>query len=324
MKLITLNPNKYNEEVNRFNESVRLLQKIFSTNYTNKFTEELDDKIGSVIVFDRTLIGGGYYGDSNIIDGRFVIRYGTTDDKYSNYFITLHELCHVLITPINRGEVDVQGTSESSQGITKFDSKENKFYGLSLTEAFCNIIPKIAILNKKHESIDNYFDTGLKDYVYNYYSPFEDITRLLILASKNDYLVKYSFDDVVDNDGIDTYINEPVNKPFSIFISSTLNNDFAMENNFDMFTKKGEFRSMCEDLDEEILRIKISNNIEMPKYNLDVFENQIVRIETYYFNRLLYLAQKDRLNSLDDRDKLFSSFEEICDSIRVKLKALNK
>lgn len=320
MKLITLDSSKYNEEINRFNECITLLQKIFSKSYASKFTSELDNKIDTIISFnDRSLIGGGYYGDSNIVDGKFVIRYGTSKDTNTNKFIALHELLHVIITPINKNEVIVKDNCSSSQGITKFDNTENKFYGISFTETFCNMIAKIAILNKNHENIENYLNTGLPDYVYNYYSPFEDITRLLFVATKNDYLKKYDIENLIDNEGLDIIIGEPINKPYSTFINSVIKNDFEMENEFDLYTSKNEFKNMCLELDSEMLKIKINDSIEEPKYNINVFEGSIIKIETYYFNKLEYLNQRGIID-INEKNKLLNEFDSIVSSIKLKIK----
>ncbi|MBQ7141281.1 MAG: hypothetical protein IJO32_07255 [Bacilli bacterium] len=320
MKLITLDSNKYNDEINRFNECITLLQKIFSKSYASKFTSELDDKIDTIISFnDRALIGGGYYGDSNIVNGKFVVRYGTSKDVNANRFIALHELLHVIITPINKGEIVVKDNCSSSQGITKYDNIENKFYGIALTETFCNIIAKIAILNKNHESIDNYLVTGLPDYIYNYYSPFEDISRLLFFASCNDYLVKYDIEQLINNEGIDAIIGEPINKPYSTFINSVIKNDFEMEIEFDSFVGKNEFKNMCLELDSEMLKIKINDSIEEPKYNLKVFESVIIKIETYYFNKLEYLHQRGIIG-INEKEKLLNEFDSILNSIKLKIK----
>lgn len=320
MKLITLDSNKYNDEINRFNECITLLQKIFSKSYASKFTSELDDKIDTIISFnDRALIGGGYYGDSNIVNSKFVVRYGTSKDVNANRFIALHELLHVIITPINKGEIVVKDNCSSSQGITKYDNIENKFYGIALTETFCNIIAKIAILNKNHESIDNYLVTGLPDYIYNYYSPFEDISRLLFFASRNDYLVKYDIEQLINNEGIDAIIGEPINKPYSTFINSVIKNDFEMEIEFDSFVGKNEFKNMCLELDSEMLKIKINDSIEEPKYNLKVFESVIIKIETYYFNKLEYLHQRGIIG-INEKEKLLNEFDSILNSIKLKIK----
>lgn len=320
MKLITIDPNKYNEEINRFNECITLLQKIFSKSYASKFTSELDDKIDTVISFnDRALIGGGYYGDSNIVNGKFVVRYGTSKEIDTNRFIALHELLHVIITPINKSEVVIKDNCSSSQGITKYDNVENRFYGISFTETFCNMIAKIAILNKNHENIENYLNTGLPDYVYNYYSPFEDITRLLFIASKNDYLKEYNIENLVDDEGLDVIIEEPINKPYSTFINSVIKNDFEMETEFDSYVGKNEFKNMCLELDSEMLKIKIDDSIEPPKYNLNIFESAIIKIETYYFNKLEYLHQRGIID-INEKTKLLNEFDSIVNSIKLKIK----
>lgn len=320
MKLITIEPNKYNDEINRFNECISLLEKVFCNVYSNKFIKEIDSKIDTIISFtDRTLIAGGYYGDSNIIDGKFVVRYGTSKDVNANRFIALHELLHVIITPTNKSEIIINNNISSSQGITKFDNNTKEFYGIALTETFCNIIAKIAIINKNNESVENYLKTGLPNYIYNYYSPFEDISRLLLIASKNDYLKKINIEDIINNGGLDSNIGEPINKSYSTFINSVIKNDFEMENEFDSFVGKDEFKNMCIELDSEMLKIKINNSIEEPKYNLNVFENQIIKIETYYFNKLEYLNRRGIINNTD-KDKLWNEFDDITNNIRTKLK----
>jgi len=320
MRLYTIDPKEYNNEIDRFNNSVIALQGIFSKQYASKFTEELDDKISKITVYtDRLLIGGGYYGDTNIVDGRFNIRYGKSDDIKQNMFITIHELSHVIITPINKSEVRELNGVVSSQGITKLDTKENKFYGIAFTESFCNILAKISIINRMDGNVENYINNGLHNYVYNYYEPFEDITRLLIFASKNDYSLSYKIDDYIKNYGINGLID---NKSYSLFIESLLNYDFSMEEEFDSFTSKKEFRNMCLDLDNEMLKIDINKNIDIPNYDKTVLENQLVRIETYYFNKLEYLTRKGIVDKIELRDRLWSRFEDIINSIRSKFNVL--
>jgi len=319
MKLLTIQPEKYSSEINRFNECITMLQKVFTKEYASKFTNELDDKIGTIIVFtDRTSIGGGYYGDSNIINGKYTIRYGASNDINSNRFIALHELIHVVITPINKSEIVIKDNISATQGITKFDNINNQFYGIAFTEAFCNIIAKIAILNKNHENIDNFLITGLPDYVYNYYSPFEDISRLLLVASQNDYLKKYDIQTLIENGGVDSYIDEPINKPYSTFIDSMIKNNFEMEKEFDSFVGEKSFKNMCIDLDTEILRIKINTSIEKPNYNLSTFENAIIKIESYYFNKLEYLLHRGIIDNLN-KEKLWNELENISNNIKTKL-----
>lgn len=321
MRLVTVDPKEYNKEIDRFNNSVIALQNIFTKPYAKKFTDELEDKISKITVYtDRALIGGGYYGDSNIINGRFNIRYGTSSDIKQNIFITLHELTHVILTPINKSEIKEQNGIISSQAMTKLNTKENTFYGMAFTESFCNILAKIAIINRESGNIDNYMINGLNNYVYNYYEPFEDITRLLIMASRNDFL-KYNFNDII-NKGINVILELPINKPYSTFINSALNNDFSMEDEFDGFTIKGEFKNMCTELDNEMLKININEDIINPNYDKSVLENQLVRIETYYFNKLEYLNQKDIIN-IEVKDKLWNSFENILSSIRTKFNTMN-
>ena len=318
MRLVTVDPKEYNREIDRFNNSIIALQNIFTKRYASKFTQELDDKISKITVYtDRTLIGGGYYGDTNIIDGKFNIRYGTSNDLKQNTFITIHELAHVILTPINKSEIKKLNGIISSQGITKLDKKENEFYGMAFTESFCNIIAKITIINREHGNIDNYIINGLHNYVYNYYEPFEDITRLLIIASVNDYIHDYKFNDIISK-GINTILDDPINKPYSTFINSAIDNDFSMEEEFDSFTTKGEFRRMCQELDDEMLKIDINNDITTPDYDKTVFDSQLIKIETYYFNKLEYLNRKGYIKSTDIKEKLWNTFEEIVSSIRNK------
>ena len=319
MKLIVSDNSKYNEQIERFNKCITLLQKIFTRDFSKKFTDELDAKIDTITVYtDRALIGGGYYGDTNVENGKFNIRYGTSKVENENLFIALHELSHVIITPINKNMIYNENNIVSSQGITKLDKNKDEFYGMAFTESFCNIISKIAILKNNKENVNNYMINGLNDYVFNYYEPFEDITRLLIIASKNDYLIEYNFDEAINFGGIDIIIGEPINKPYSIFINSAINCDFTMENEFDRYTNKNEFRNMCRELDEEMLKIKINDNNDLPNYDISVFEKQLVRIENYYFNKLEYLYRNSEINSLT-KEKMLNKFENIVNSIKTKL-----
>lgn len=320
MRLITIDPKEYDRETDRFNNSITALQSIFNKQYASKFTEELDDKISKITVYtDRSLIGGGYYGDTNIVDGRFNIRYGTSDDLKQNMFITIHELSHVILTPINKTEIKELNGITSSQGITKYDSKEDKFYGIAFTESFCNVLAKIAIINRVNGNIDNYINNGLHNYVYNYYEPFEDITRLLIIASKDIFFIDYSFNNYIKNDGLNTLIN---NKNYSIFIDSILNNDFNMEEEFDRFTSPKEFKNMCLDLDKEMLKIDINEDISIPNYDKTILDSQLIRIETYYFNKLEYLMRKGMIDSIETKEKAWNRFEDIVSNIRSKFNVL--
>lgn len=320
MRLVTIDPKEYNKEIDRFNTSVIALQKIFTKEYASKFTKELENKINKITVYtNRALIGGGYYGDTNVENGRFEIRYGSTSDIRQNIFITLHELTHVIITPINKSEVKELSNIISSQGITKLDKKENEFYGISLTESFCNIIAKISIINRQHENVDNYMNNGLHNYVYNYYEPFEDITRLLIIASITDYFGSYTFDEIISTEGINAIIN---NQPYSIFINSALNNDFEMEKEFDNFTSKGEFRSMCEVLDKEMLKLDIDDDIINPSYDKDILDSVLIKIESYYFNKIEYLFRKGIISSMEMKERKLNKFQNIIDSVRSKFNVL--
>ena len=51
MKLIVSDNSKYNEQIERFNKCITLLQKIFTKDFSKKFTDELDAKIDTITVY---------------------------------------------------------------------------------------------------------------------------------------------------------------------------------------------------------------------------------------------------------------------------------
>ena len=91
-----------------------------------------------------------------------------------------------------------------------------------------------------------------------------------------------------------------------------------MEKEFDLYTNKNEYRSMCEELDEELLKIKINDNNNMPKYDIKVFDRQLTKIENYYFNKLEYLSRKEIIPKVEIKNSLWNTFQEMLSSIRTK------
>lgn len=103
---------------------------------------------------------------------------------------------------------------------------------------------------------DKYMQTGEIDPhlgIYRgRYQIFEDIARLLIMVSRNDYMLEHPFSEVLaSEEGIDGWIEQPVNKPYSSFIYSSVNVDTNFEHEWNSFCMQSrEKGAYCMDYKE--------------------------------------------------------------------------
>lgn len=173
-------------------------------------------------------------------------------------FITKHECAHAGLLPKRLYEYNDRGTilisGHGCQAFTKRSFEEFKrtegsaqLYGCGepLEEGLANILASLATIKEKAKTdedfreADLYMATGnagkaLNGIFRGYFVPLEDITRLFMLASRNDYMQTHPFSEVLASpEGIDGNIDAPVNKPYCSFISSATKGDFEFQYEFD-------------------------------------------------------------------------------------------
>lgn len=278
----------------------------------------------------------------------------------SSSFIKKHELWHALAMPSEVKEystyVPGHGPYISGHGCIMYVKESFKRYkktgnlknvlecGKPLEEGMANVISVLSTIKEKAQAennpkkktdilkeADKYMETGeigsaLKGVFRGYYIPLEDITRLFILASKNDYLINHSFSKVLESEeGIDGTIEEPVDKPYCSMISSALNGDFKFQTEFDNYIKtyndKNEEQLMYyDDICGWISREQMEGIVNENKVsNLNKW-NQIIETIEYYYGMKLRDVQKEfkGTNYMTEEkvEKLYSKFKRSCNIVR--------
>lgn len=277
----------------------------------------------------------------------------------SSNFIKKHELWHALALPSEVTEYSTlpeRGTYISGHGCIMYVKESFKRYketgnlknvlecGSPLEEGMANVISVLSTIKEKAQAeknpkkktnilkeADRYMETGeigsaLKGVFRGYYIPLEDITRLFILASKNDYLRNHSFSEVLESEeGIDGIIEKPVNKPYCSMISSALNGDFKFQGEFDKYIKiyndKNEEQLMYyDDICGWINREQMEGIVNENKVsNLNKW-NQIIETIEYYYGMKLRDVQNEFKGTdymtEEKAEKLYSKFKRSCNIVR--------
>lgn len=309
----------------------------FLTNYSGEYSPILSDV--EKIKFDK--ISGWKI--------RMNLNVSTSD------FIRKHELWHTLLFPIDPLKMQSQIIDNelytTGHGCIYFvkDSLEKYSrtgkitdlyeFGIALEEGMANIIAILASIKEKAKKennvellkeADKYLETGELGPNFNcfrgYYVILEDITRLMILASRNDYLLPHPLSEVLNsNEGLDGVIEFPVNKPYCSIISSAVNGNFDFQKEFDEYIKEYNMKynenfpyyiQICAWIkNTQFENIQKSNSIS----SFDQWSLIVDTIEKYYFMKL----NKLRINKVITEQKavdLFDRFEKSVQIVKERIK----
>ncbi|MDO5569571.1 MAG: hypothetical protein Q4G04_05655 [bacterium] len=307
MILVVDNSSLKVRENKRLSDSINAISFLFSEKMRKEVTDNLVNYVGSVIVNTKDYVVGSY-GHTKVENSKFIVNYGCMVDKTANEIISVYNFLKVLLT-CKGDNVIKQNGCLSSQGIAKYDKEQKSFYGFSLNDGLCFVLAKLAVFNKVNRAIVNdYMFSGGFNTIDNKHIILEDLARLLMIASKNDYVVSYSFLEVLDSkEGIDSVVDDT---PYCNLVLSALNNDFSMENEFDYFVGKGQFRKMCECLDKDFISATSSNRT----ISNSVINDIILKIKCYYETKLDYLVSVKFINS-DKRELMRNNFIMIINNI---------
>lgn len=211
-------------------------------------------------------------------------------------FITKHECWHAFMLPKQLYAYNncISGhgcqvyTRSSFDAYVRSGGKSPLFgYGNPFEEGMANITAVLATIKDKAKvkddflEADKYMATGqvgsaLNGVFRGYFLPLEDITRLFILASRNDYMLTHPFSEVLaSKEGIDGQIGSPVNKPYCSFISSAVKGDFRFQSEFDTCIhayNKRENKKLPD-------YVEISGWIDRTQMNSILRENKITDID---------------------------------------------
>ena len=272
--------------------------------------------------------------------------------------VVKHELWHLCMRPQKEDRIQYKQakvvtfhgcqriTEASKEKIDKGEAKAGDVigYGSGLEEGMANITAILATIKEKAvfyengevrykkdilDLADKYMNTGEIDprlgiTTRGNYQVYEDIARLLVMVSRNDYKQEKSFASVLakKGEGIDGWIGYPVNKPYSSFIYSSVNADADFEREWNSFNEKCkkkelgsisylELNGALDLMKEKIINggTKALNEKEMQ----DIFAI-INRIGRFYDNKLDILVSKRIIDS-DKREKLKNRYKVSANSI---------
>ena len=271
--------------------------------------------------------------------------------------VVKHELWHLCMRPQKEDRIQYKQakvvtfhgcqriTEASKEKIDKGEAKAGDVigYGSGLEEGMANITAILATIKEKAAIYkngkimgykkdilalaDKYINTGEIDprlgIIRGNYQVYEDIARLLIMISRNDYMLEHPFSEALESDeGIDGWIEHPVNKPYSSFIYSSVNADADFEREWNSFNEKCkkkelgsisylELNGALDLMKEKIINggTKALNEKEMQDISAI-----INRIERFYDNKLDILVSKRIIDS-DKREKLKNRYKVSANSI---------
>lgn len=204
---------------------------------------------------------------------KLVLGTGVTDN------IVKHELWHLCMRPQKEDRIQYNQdrivtfhgckrvTQESKEKIDKGEAKNGDVigYGIALEEGMANITSILATIKEKATIYQNgifmgydnrilaiadkYMQTGEIDpnlgIFRGHYEVYEDIVRLLIMVSRNDYMLEHPFSEVLaSEEGIDGWIEQPVNKPYSSFIYSSVNANADFEREWNSFYMQSKAKGL--------------------------------------------------------------------------------
>ncbi|MBQ7141302.1 MAG: hypothetical protein IJO32_07365 [Bacilli bacterium] len=180
-------------------------------------------------------------------------------DSVSN-FVKKHEFWHAFMYPEDLSKLHTYKYFVSGHGCQMYEIDTFNMFketgvrgdllgcGGPIEEGMANVIACLSTIKDNAlesndlsilKEADDYMLTGnvgksLANVFRGYYIPLEDIVRLLILASRNDYMLEHKFSKVLaSNEGLDGIIGTPINKPYCSFINSSIYGDFEFQKEFD-------------------------------------------------------------------------------------------
>lgn len=325
----------YMKELNRNYKSYKM---IFSKKTQERMDE---NKVNNSIVDFRENYQNGailsdvsYFNDGvNTKTGKSFFKLSLGTKVADN--VVKHELWHLCMRPQKEDRIQYTQhklvtfhgcqriTEKSKEKIDKGEAKDGDVigYGSGLEEGMANITSILATIKEKaalykngdfigyNKEIlalaDKYMETGKIDPklgIYRgHYQVYEDIARLLIMVSRNDYMKEHPFSEVLASDeGIDGWIEHPVNKPYSSFIYSCVNADTNFEREWNTFAERREANGFKCNNYMEINCALDSMKEKIIKGGTNALSEEEKKDIAYIINNLIGEFYKDKLERLQN------------------------
>ena len=339
-----------------FYRNYRSFRNIFSKKTQERMDENLSNN--SILDFRENYQNGAilsdvsYFNDGlNTKTGKSFFKLSLGTEVANN--VVKHELWHLCMRPQKEDRIQYTQhklvtfhgcqriTEKSKEKIDKGEAKDGDVigYGSGLEEGMANITSILATIKEKaalykngdfigyNKEIlalaDKYMETGKIDPklgIYRgHYQVYEDIARLLIMVSRNDYMKEHPFSEVLASDeGIDGWIEHPVNKPYSSFIYSNVNADTNFEREWNTFAERREANGFkcnnymeincaLDSMKEKIIKGGTNALSEEEKKDIAYIINNL--IGEFYKDKLERL-QKERFISKEKKSELLEKFEK--------------
>jgi len=340
----------------RVDRNYRSFRSIFSDRTQKRMDEAMSKN--SIIDFRENYQNGqilsnvSYFNDGvNTETGKCIFRLSLGTKVADN--VVKHELWHLCMRPQKEDRIQYKQdrvvtfhgcqriTEESKEKIDKGEAKDGDVigYGSGLEEGMANITSILATIKEKAvfyengevrdkknilDLADKYMETGVIDprlgINRGHYQVYEDIARLLIMVSRNDYKQEKSFARVLakKGEGIDGWIEHPVNKPYSSFIYSNVNADTNFEREWNTFAERREANGFkcnnymtincaLDSMKEKIIKGGTNALSEVEKNDIAYIINNL--IGEFYKDKLERL-QKERFISKEKKSELLEKFEK--------------
>lgn len=272
-------------------------------------------------------------------------------DRVSN-FVKKHEFWHAFMYPEDLSKLHTYKYFVSGHGCQMYDIDTFLDYketgvrgdllgcGDPIEEGMANVIACLStIKDKAIESNDSSILKEADDYMLSgvvgnslgnvfrgYYIPLEEITRLLILSSRNDYMMEHKFSEVLaNNEGLDGIIGAPVNKPYCSFINSTIYGDFEFQKEFDnnikLYNDKNNAKFLSyDDICGWLYRTQFDDIKNHNRINdLDGWKQIIISIRAFYKTKIDKCYKQGFVNK-DKAQLLLNNFKKACDIVENNLR----
>lgn len=293
MKFQTSDPTKRDQEIEKFITYLGYYPNLFESKKQVQIESHIYNYIGEIDIKNNSnYIEDELYGDAiKQENNQFRIRYATGEGRDADKFSAIHELGHILLTPIQDNN-ERYNESIPAQGPCKYDTHLNEFYGLGILEGTVNVLAKLSIIKQDYNDLlEEYLKNGGCNLKRNSYKPLEEIARLLVIASTPCYTEDPAIylSNLVKNQKID-------DEKSSTYLNSCLNNDFEFEKEFDrLFSNGYTFSKLCNDID--IIHKQVMNKESI---DINLMRDILLKIDSYYHLKV----EQEIINGRIDSDKL--------------------
>ena len=313
--------NLSNNEKKRFEDSVTLIFKLFSSSKK----EEIIDVFYSVITkikpkeSDNSNEQGAIQEEN---DGHYTVEYVkyNSENPIESLHQSIHELIHILGVPnekLSYGK-DTDGGLE----ITELDNETGKWnnYGHMLNESCDEILTKMALSMVRGDDVNYTADDVIMSNGVSYTSSYKvtvPIARLLAFAMNNEFEIEYS-ELMEQGKGIvdakttlgsqDGKVSLPVN---DLFYGMAIDPIYT-ESRFNQFSKEGEYKRINKRLDEAFENGNIS---------VDLLKDMMISISDMFNNKMYQYHLKGMISEnvynqcCKQYENLFSSIKEYYEEI---------